>query len=133
MTEIYLGLMGMTSAIIIFTAGIYLGRKFDSLFNNNQNQNNPDSREFHPAPPLSESERRRIRDEQEAFQILQNYSVSDAYGLNADFHLTYHPENNPYNYSDKNPENNLDKNPENYPENNNNNNNPQEKDVNEIA
>ncbi len=89
MSEIYLNLIGMAAAILIFTAGIYMGRKFDNILNNT-----PNPRDCNPAPPLSDAERRKIREEQEAFQILQNYSVSDAYGLNADFHLTYHPENN---------------------------------------
>ena len=89
MSEIYLNLIGMAAAILIFTAGIYMGRKFDNILNNT-----PNPRDCNSAPPLSDAERRKIREEQEAFQILQNYSVSDAYGLNADFHLTYHPENN---------------------------------------
>ena len=103
MSEIYLNLIGMAAAILIFTAGIYTGRKLDNIFNHTPN---PRDCNPNPAPPLSDAERRKIREEQEAFQILQNYSVSDAYGLNADFHLTYHPENNYQPENNYHPENN---------------------------
>ena len=101
MSEIYLNLIGIAAAILIFTAGIYMGRKFDNILNHT-----PNPRDCNPAPPLSDAERRKIREEQEAFQILQNYSVSDAYGLNADFHLTYHPENNHQPENNYHPESN---------------------------
>ncbi len=75
MPEIYFAFMGTAAALAVFAGGIALGLKYQSYHPRGQpEKRQPDS--------LSEAEKRRIREEREAFQILQNYSANDAYGVN---------------------------------------------------
>ena len=63
-----LGLAGGAAAVGLLLAGMALGRQLAG-------------RQARPtAEALSEGEDRRLREEQEAFRLLQNYTVERAYG-----------------------------------------------------
>ena len=65
--EFLLGMLGALAVMGAFGLGAAMGRR---------------SRTAAGLTMPSEEETRRIRDQQQAFQRLQNYTVEDAYGLN---------------------------------------------------
>lgn len=72
--EFLLGFLGAILAVGLFVTGAVLGwRCKERDFARNQQAT---------AEKLTEAEKRRIKEEQEAWTALHNYSVEDAYNLN---------------------------------------------------
>ena len=76
MMNTFLTFTGTTLVLVIFTAALTFWIRFCWEWSGrfHMRSDKPDT--------LSEQERKRLREEQEAFQRLQNYSAADAYGLN---------------------------------------------------
>ena len=71
--EFLLGFLGAILAVGLFVAGAVLGwRCKEKDFARNQQAT---------AEKLTEAEKRRLKEEQEAWTALHNYSVEDAYGI----------------------------------------------------
>ena len=76
--EFLIGALGAILIIALFAAGVLLGWKLKAA---------DVKRSKYETDPLTEQEARRLKDEQEAFSMIQNYNVEDAYGMNRDFRL----------------------------------------------
>lgn len=66
--ELILGLLGAALGLGLFAVGMRAGRNARPT----------------PAPVPDEAETRRIREQQQALERLQNYTVDDAYGIRRD-------------------------------------------------
>ncbi|MDY5509520.1 hypothetical protein [Dysosmobacter sp.] len=69
-----IGFLGAVLGGLLFSGGFAVGWKVHTIYVERTNEV--------VAKELSEAEKRRIQEEQEAFSALQNYSVEQAYGLN---------------------------------------------------
>lgn len=76
--EFIIGALGALLTVALFAAGVLLGWRLKGL---------DVKRLQHKADPVTEQEARRLKEEQEAFSMLQNYTVEDAYGMNRDFRI----------------------------------------------
>ena len=71
--EFVLGFLGALLAVGLFAGGAILGWRGNEKFR--------DQTQRVTAEQLTEAEKRRLREEQEAWTALHNYSVEDAYGI----------------------------------------------------
>jgi hypothetical protein len=76
MTFLY-GVLGTVAVLILFFGGVFAGWKLKQF------DERRTAKRF--AKELSEEERRRLREEQDAFRQLQNYNTDTAYGYKPDY------------------------------------------------
>lgn len=82
MLQIILGAVGMMLVLMAFVGGFLLGNKYSFGGKSVEAfaRNTSDSEE-EKSPEEIAMERKRIKDEQDAFNAMQNYNVEMAYGL----------------------------------------------------
>ena len=72
MTEFLSGFLGALAVMALLSAGVAIGWQAHKTFVKHTT---------HVAEPLAEKERRKLSEEQQAFDMVRNYSMERAYGM----------------------------------------------------